>query len=415
MKLPDVTRGVQLRALLVVFGCLVCQLGAGFFYATRVLSLDVIGELGWSRTLWSSGMPVMLAVSSFSQALVGTACARFGVRPVLAFSLVCLAATFVTLSFMQELWHFYLGLALLALGNAGIGDVVIGSVIARWFDRGRGIALGVALSGSNLGGVIFTHAIARLSETFSWRQAALGVGLAGVAAIAPVALLLVREPGAQEGREGRPDPTGSEAEAPGEMRVGTVLRQPAYWILFGVLFVYAFAQLGMADHLILYLTDLGYTRVEAAAGLEFAVGAGVLAKLGAGTLAVRLTPQRAFLANTLLLALALAILPLVGRAYLLPLFGLLFGVSIAARDVLLPLVVARLFGVRRFAQLYGILQVAFFPGGGLGPLLLAAARDGLGSYVPAFAAAAGLTLAAVVALAALPRPVSPPPPSGLSP
>ena len=414
MNLSDATRGVQTRALLVVFGCLVCQLGAGFFYATRVLSLDVIDELGWSRTLWSSGMPVMLAVSSLSQALVGTACARFGVRPVLAFSLGCLAATFVTLSFMRELWHFYLGLAFLALGNAGIGDVVIGSVIARWFDRGRGIALGVAFSGSNLGGVIFTHAIARLSESFSWRQSALGVGLVGVAAMAPVALWLVREPDAQETREDRSEPSGSEAGSSDGLRVRTVLRQPAYWVLFGVLFVYAFAQLGMADHLILFLTDLGYTRVEAAAALEFAVGAGVLAKLGAGALAARLTPQRAFLANTLLLALALAFLPLAGRAYVLPLFGLLFGVSIAARDVLLPLVVARLFGVRRFAQLYGILQVAFFPGGGLGPLALAAARDGLGSYLPAFAAAFGLTLAAAVALAVLPRLVTPRPRSGLS-
>jgi len=129
------------RAALVVLGCLVCQLGAGFFYATRALSPDLIQELGWTRTMWSSAMTPMLLVSSLAQAVVGTACIRFGVRAVLLASLACLLASFVVLSGTLELWHLYLAMGLLAAGNAGIGDVVVGAVITRWFDRARGIAL----------------------------------------------------------------------------------------------------------------------------------------------------------------------------------------------------------------------------------------------------------------------------------
>ena len=51
------------------WGCVTCQLCAGLFYASRALAPDVIEDLGWTRTMWSSGMAPMLAVSSVSQAL----------------------------------------------------------------------------------------------------------------------------------------------------------------------------------------------------------------------------------------------------------------------------------------------------------------------------------------------------------
>ena len=86
------------RALLVLAGCATCQLCAGLFYATRVLAPDVIDDLGWTRTMWSSAMAPMLLVSSISQPIVGVACLRFGVRPVMASSLLVLALTFVVCS-----------------------------------------------------------------------------------------------------------------------------------------------------------------------------------------------------------------------------------------------------------------------------------------------------------------------------
>ena len=87
----DATDRRATQAALVVFGCMLCQMGAGFFYASRALSAEVVADLGWTRTVWSSGMAPMLLVSSVSQAFVGAACARFGVRPVVVASLLCLA------------------------------------------------------------------------------------------------------------------------------------------------------------------------------------------------------------------------------------------------------------------------------------------------------------------------------------
>jgi hypothetical protein len=396
------------RAVLVVLGCLVCQLGAGFFYATRALSPDMIDELGWTRAMWSSAMAPMLLVSSLAQATVGTLCLRVGVRSVILASIAALLGCFVVLSRTFELWQLYLAMMLLAVGNAGIGDVVIGAVITQWFRRGRGLALGIALTGSNLGGVAFVHAIAALASTGSWRQAALSIGAGGVAVMLPFALFAVRDPRPGERVFGEAGDEVRASAAPTSdapsLALGAALGTPAFWVLVYVLFCYAFSQLGMVDHLMLYLTDLGHSRTEAASYLELTLLAGILSKLGAGAIALRLSARSALALNTAMLTAGVALLPFADRPGVLTVFGVLFGVATAARDVLFPLLIAQMFGTRYIAQLYGVIMIAFFPGGGIGPLALAAARDLLGGYDLGFYACAALDGAALIALLWLRRP-----------
>ena len=425
------------RAMLVVLGCLVCQMGAGLFYASRAIAPDVIGDLGWTRTMWSSAMAPMIFVTSVCQALIGMACVRYGIRPVLVGAVVCLGATFLVLSTMQSLPAFYAATMLLALGNAGIGDVSVGAVVTRWFQRSRGIALGFAFAGSNIGAVVFVHAIDEWTGLFGWRGATAAVGVAAMAMILPFALFVVRDPVAGEGEDafeagagaragagttegvaGRGvagrlgavaanpvDPADThagagagsavESEGDGSSTLKQALRCAPFWILFFTVFCYAVAQLGMIDHLVLYLVDLGYQRSEAADALGLTVGAGILAKLGAGAVALRIPTRRLLVANTALLALAVGLLPLAADPRILVVAGIAFGIATSARDVLIPLSAAEFFGARYFAGIYGVMMLAYFPGGGLGPLVLARVRDVTGSYESGFAICLAILLVAL--------------------
>lgn len=388
-------------------------MGAGYFYATRALAPEVIGDLGWTRTMWSSGMAPMLLVSSVAQVFVGAACVRFGVRLVVVSAILMIGASALTLATMQSLPQFYAAMVLLALGNAGIGDVSIGGVITRWFEKYRSVALGFAMVGTNLGAVVFVHAITSLSAGASWRSAAITVVAGAMAVILPFALFVVRDPKPGEGgvapdavgaTESEDDQEGHEGDfaaamsAEDDMPLAAVLRRPAFWALFYALFCYSFIQLGLYDHLVLYLQDLGYSREQAANALELAVGAGIIAKLGAGVIALRVPAPTAFFVNTAFLTLGIALVPFADNAQILTLFGLLFGVTTSARDVLLPLAVADFFGVRSFSKNYGMMMLAFIPGGVLGPVLLARAHDLFGTYRPGFT---GSLLLLVVATAAL--------------
>ena len=400
------------QAMLIVLGCLVCQAGAGLFYASRAIAPDVIAELGWTRTMWSSAMAPMIFVTSVSQALIGAACVRYGIRPVLVVAVLCLGATFFAFAGMHSLPAYYGATMLLALGNAGIGDVSVGAVITRWFDRSRGIALGFAFAGSNIGAVFFVRAITEWTGSVGWRAATAAVGVLAVAVILPFALFVVRDPRSDEGEGAAEARAGSIAASP--MRVGasrtpapieaagehdsTVsdsLKSPAFWILFFTVFCYAVAQLGMLDHLILYLVDLGYARSAAADALGLTVGAGILAKLGAGVVALRVPTRILLIVNTALLAFSIALLPFAADPWLLGVAGVAFGIATSARDVLIPLAAAEFFGSRYFAGIYGIMMLAYFPGGGLGPLVLARVHDVTGSYEMGFMVCLAFLIAAL--------------------
>lgn len=400
------------RGLLVLLGCLACQMGAGLFYASQSLSRDVIEDMGWTRAMWSSALAPMIFISSLSQAFVGAACVRFGVRPVLVLAVVLLGVSFVVLANMSELWHFYVATTCLALGNGGIGDVSIGAVVTRWFRRARSMALGVAMVGSNLGAVVFVHALGVLSDGRTWREATLWVGLLGALCILPFALFAVRDPRPGEGVEGEwaaedtPDVDVSSTAEAASVSLRDAMRHTSFWVFFFTLFAYALAQLGIANHLILHLTDLGYSGSEARLALEFTVGAGIAAKLGAGVVALRLSARTALFANTALLTTAFALLPFAGNPTVLGLFGVAFGISTAARDVLFPLLVVQVFGTREFAKIFGVFMLAYFPGGGLGPMALGALYDATGSYQLGFGVL-GACLAAVLLGLSRVRPETP--------
>lgn len=387
------------KAVLVIVGCLVCQMGAGLFYASRAIAPDVIRDLGWTRTMWSSAMAPMIFVTSVCQAVIGAACVRYGVRPVLVGAVVCLGATFLVLASMQSLPAFYAATMLLALGNAGIGDVSVGAVITRWFQRSRGVALGFALAGSNIGAVVFVYAIDAWTGTLGWRGATAAVGVLAMAMILPFALFVVRDPHAGEGEDASPAGAASPVAGPvSDEEASTLaqaLRRPPFWVLFFTVFCYAVAQLGMIDHLVLYLVDLGYSRSQAADALGLTVGAGILAKLGAGAVALRIPTRKLLVANTALLAFAIALLPFAADPRLLALAGFSFGIATSARDVLIPLSAAEFFGARYFAEIYGVMMLAYFPGGGLGPIVLARVRDVTGSYEMGFAVCLAILVAAL--------------------
>jgi MFS family permease len=390
-------------AILVVLGCMVCQMGAGFFYASRGLSTEVIAELGWTRTMWASGMAPMLLVSSVSQAFVGTACVRFGVRPVVVASLLCLGLSAVVFGSMQSLTHFYVAMMLLALANAGIGDVSIGSVITKWFERRRSVALGFAMVGSNIGSIVYLGAMAQMLDDSSWRVAAMTVGLGGVAIILPIAFFVVRDPRPGEGADFEENDALVVDRRTESIPLAEAIRTPAFWILFYSLFCYSLVQLGLVDQFVLYLTDLGYSEKEAIGALQLAVGAGIAAKLGAGVIGQVVSPKAAYLVNTGLLAISLMLIPFAANGFVLTLFSVLFGLSTASRDVFLPLVVADEFGSRYFAQIYGVMILAFVPGGALGPLVLAETHRIFGHYRPGFMACIALTSIAFVSLTFLNR------------
>jgi cyanate permease len=293
---------------------------------------------------------------------------------------------------MQSLAEFYATSALLGIGMTGVGDVVIGAAAARSVSRSRGLVLGFVFVGSNAGGAAVPVFAEAMAARASWRDAILWLAAAALLVLLPFAAFGLREP--------RPADAGVAAAGPPApaLDLRGALRTRSFWCLAAALFAFYFYYLGVTQHLVAFVSDLGHSDARAAASLSFTVALGILAKLGMGLLADRIRARSALWLNFAVLAVGSFVLLGAGAPRLLVGFLVAHGFAVAAENVVLPLVVAECFGVRHLARIYGALMLTLFPGGVLGPIFAGAVFDRAGSYAPAFATFAALNAAGWLAL-----------------
>lgn len=399
------------RALWVVIGCLVCQMGLGLTYVKSGLSADLIEALGLTRAQFSGANTPQLAVQSLASPLAGYLTVRYGAKRVLVASALLFAAVFVGFSRIESVWGFYFAIAGVGLGAAGMGDVSVGHVVAQWFRRHRGLALGIAYAGSNLGGSLMVWLTGAVTARSDFRMALLAVAFFSLVVLLPAAWFLVRDRDAVREEVRGADspaqaPAGTAASPPPlappdetSLDLRAALRTRTFWILTTTLFAFFFYFNGILDHFVLILTDAGLSHEEAATRLSQTIGLGIVSKIVGGFLADRVSQERAILYDYALLGLSSIVLFFLPNWLLLiPLFVVTYGFSQAARDVVWPLAVERCFGARHLGSIYGAMTLALLPGAALGPLAAAALRDATGDYRMAFLLFIAMNAAALAAL-----------------
>lgn len=379
----------------VLLGCLVCQMGLGLGgYVFAAFLKPVVTDLGWSRAGFAgAGGPLLLGMACASP-LIGALTDRLGPRVVFTGAISFVAAVLLGLSAMDAVWQLYVLGILLGVGITGLGDIPVGAVVARWFGRQRGLALGLVYVGSNIGGALVPLVAVSVAEESSWRMALRVLAVGGWLLIVPFALFVVRE---------RADAASDAHDAvpvgPG-LDLAEARRTASFWLLGFVLFAFYFYYLGVNNHLVAFLSDSGFSDAAAAARFSFAVGIGVAGKVGMGLLADRVPIRFATMLTFGLMTLgSLALLAVGETPGVLPWFLAIHGFTVAAENVMLPLLVAHCFGVQHMAQIYGALMFALLPGGALGATFAGFVHDQMDTYWPAFALFAGLNLVGLVALA----------------
>jgi len=388
--LRDLLGDLRGRALWVVFGCLICQLGLGFGYAISPLASDILAEFGWTRAVYASAQGPQTLPIAFTSPLVGLLVARYGGRSLLSAGAIVLALGYGLMAGMHAWWQFALAWVVVGLGVAALGDIAVGAVVAQWVTRSRGLALGIVYTGSNIGGAIATQGVAALADFSSWRVGVAALTVSAIALLLPAAVIAVRD------RASAPVQVEDEPEVAGEfdLDVSAALRTRSFWIIAAGLlgfWVYLYAIL---QHFVLALEDAGMERETAAGYWSSVVFMGLFSKIGFGWIADHVSAKTGLLLDFGLLALSsLVLLGIHGSGpAMLWGFVLVFGFSFAARDVVTPLIIAHCFGSRNLAQIYGMLMITIVAGP-LGGTLAGWVHDRTGAYQAAFVALAAMNVA----------------------
>jgi len=258
------------------------------------------------------------------------------------------------------------------------------AVIAQWFDRQRGLALGIGTAGVGLGVALMPQVASRLIDTVGWRLAYVGLAIAVLLiALPPVALFLREPPGFSAYARRRRQPALTTAIVPG-VAAGEALRSRLFWGLAIAFFLDVIAINGTLTHIVPLLTDRGVPRQVATAALSGTGFALIFGRILSGWCRDRFWGPY--------VAITFFVLPMAGIAILAsgaggfaPFLGAIAcGLGIGAEIDLMAFFTSRYFGLRDYAKLYGIMFGIFALGVGIGPALSGVSFDRFQSYTPAF-------------------------------
>ena len=360
--------------------------GPAVIFTINVFMVPVTTELGWSRGLFSSGLLASAIASPIMTPLFGHFLDRFGIHRIALPTtfLYGLALCSFALLNPAHVWPLYIMFACASGFGACMGPIVYSKSITAWFDKERGLALGIATCGVGLGTLVMPELAQHVIVSFGWRAAYIAVGVVTwLLSFSMIALFVREAPG--HVRRLRPSaPAAADgSQQPGLSTRAAITGTRQFWLLAAIFLIEGTANNGiLSGHFVPMLTDRGYTPASAAALLGLSGIAAMVARIIAGFCLDWVHGPRFSALTMLLPPLAIGLL-LSHAGSPAPFFAAIcFGLAIGAEVDMLGFFVSRYFGRRSFGTLYGLIFALFALGIGVGPAILGVGFDRFHSYDP---------------------------------
>jgi sugar phosphate permease len=376
----------------------------GFAYYGLPFFYDFfVRELGWTRAEVTSGNAfAKLVVGPLFGFFAGVIVDRFGPRRMMLVGILLAGIAPIGLGGTTTLAALYAFYLMNALGYVTGGPLPNQVMLSKWFDAGRGRAMGIAYLGIGIGGAIVPLLAHALIQEFGWRPALKVLGLLMIVIAFPFAVF-VREPGAESGNPGRaaePAPA-----APATDSILDVLRRPSFYLLALGSMASIGAVGGTSQNLKLFFAmDRGMAQGRVAELISLVLVGSIAGRLMMGWLADRWRRKRVMLLIYVIVALAIPLLWWAPSPATLRASALVFGIGLGGDYMIIPLMAADLFGLKRMGRVMGIVLTADGVAEAVMPMGVAALRDRSGSYGPGFAVLVGLAALGAMAVSMLPAP-----------
>jgi len=373
----------------------------------------IIDEFGWERGVTAGAFSFGFLVSAAVSPLIGRLMDRSGPRAVMELGVALMAGGLLLAPLTTQPWHLYLTIGVLV----GAGSICLGYsgqslFLPNWFNRRRGLAMGLAFAGVGIGSVTLLPWVQHMIEQTGWRTASTAMGIVVVVVLAPINLLLRKRP---EDIGLRPDgdaaPTATSIKPVSNIvdrdwaGIDWTLRRALatarfWWIAlgyFGALYIWYAVQV----HQTKYLLDIGFSPNVAVWALGAVSLLGIPGQILLGHLSDRL--GREWVWATACMGFAICFAALIALAYfptLILVYVMVFtqGALGYGLTSIMGAIVAEIFQGRHYGSIFGCIMVAALAGGAAGPWITGILHDLSGNYTAAFVigiAVSGLSAVAI--------------------
>jgi predicted MFS family arabinose efflux permease len=348
---------------------------------------------GWHREAISSAFGIAaITVAVFSPG-IGTLLDRFPPRRIILPSIVIFAAAYASLSLLTpNISRFYLTYFVLGVVGNGTAQLAYTRAVLTWFQKHRGLALALVLTGSGTGSIVIPLLVQVVIQHYGWRGGYLALGCIALLGI-PLTALLVRN---------RPVPVAqAENHFQSGVSIGVALRTSIFWIFAIMIMLEAFGSNGVISHLAALLTERGISAQSAALALSVMGATGILGRLTTGLLLDRYFAPYIAALMLGISGVGILVLTTAGATPIALAGTALMGYGLGSEADVVPYLIARYFGRKHFAALYGLTWTAYAVGGATGPIVVGHFYDRAGNYQPGMIVALALTCIVGAALSLL--------------
>lgn len=389
------------------------------YFSILVFYPSLIDEFGWSRGQVATGGGLLFMLTGVFYPITGAFVDRYGVKRAMVLGILAIALSLFWLSSTSNLWQFYLNCGLVGIGLSTIGIMTEQILVSKWFKEKRGIAAGIITSGIGFGGIVCPIIASFLIVRFGWRNAFIGLDLLVWLIALPLTAIVIKEQPQGMGLEpyetkraynpsvletkGKPYPESS-------LSLQQAFKSSGFWLLATGCFLHEFSAMGIIQHTVVYVRDLGFGLAQASSVLSVIAMFNIVGKLIFGPLSDRVDRKLAMFAAYLILALALTTVYLMphikGSLIAIYLCAAAIGLGWGGGIITLTLTSADFFGLKSLGRILGTIMLFFAVGGSAGPVITGYLFDYWGNYRNAFALQIFIAFVAAALIFLMRKPVT---------
>jgi MFS family permease len=372
----------------------------------------IIDEFGWERGVTAGAFSFGFLVSAAVSPLIGRTMDRFGPRTVMELGVALMAAGLLLAPLTTQPWHLYLTIGVMV----GAGSVCLGysgqsQFLPNWFNRRRGLAMGLAFAGVGVGSITLLPWVQHTIEQTGWRTACTAMGILVLVVLAPINLLLHKRPqdlGLEPDGDATPSPTAKpisnvvDANWAGiDWTLRRALSTARFWWIATGYFCGLYIWYAVQVHQTKYLLDIGFSPGVAVWALGAVSLLGIPGQIVLGHLSDRVGREWIWSASCLGFAISFAALIALAHSQTL----LLVYVMVLTQGMLgygltsiMGAVVVEIFQGKHYGSIFGTIMLAALAGGAAGPWVTGVLHDLTGSYTVAFAIGIGVSALSAFAI-----------------
>jgi len=356
------------------------------FYGFPVFYPYFVESLGFTRAQVTQGffLGFLFAGLPFGL-LAGWLIDKVGAQPIILGGVAIVGSSLVLMGFITRFWQFEVLCIAEVIGYVFAGPIGNQVLIARWFDRRRGQAMGYAYLGLGIGGVVASMLVNYLATNLGWRQALELTGALILVVLLPVGTLVTRSSPRSSGvsreilGETQESGGGDSELVSRSVSAAEALRSGPFWLILAGSGL-AIGTIGaVIQHLILFLRDSGYSATTASRYSAILLTASLAGRVIVGYIADRLSKSYVMACFYFVIGASVFLLGNPTPAILL-LFVVVFGFAMGADYMLIPLVTSEWFGTASLGKLLAFIIMGYSIGQWAGPWLVGKLFDARHNY-----------------------------------